>query len=85
MEGLLLRELHFLRVEALCVGHLSVELGQVEQCVDLIGEQYRLLLMHVFLVCRYPYEEVVGKPSGAGRAVAGFHFFIFVIGRTARR
>ena len=67
MEALLLRQRHFLRVETGKIRHLSFQLSQVHEGVDLVGKQDRLLLMHPSLVGRYLDKQVVGRDSAASR------------------
>ena len=52
---------YLLRVEALQIGHLAVELGKVDLCIDLIGKEHRLLLVHTLLVGSDLDEEVVAR------------------------
>ena len=58
LETLLLRQLHFLCVESLEVGHLAVESCQLHERIYLIGEQNRLLFVHSLLVGAHLDEEV---------------------------
>ena len=59
MEALLLRQRNLLRVEARQIGHLTIQLRQVNQCINLIGEQDRLLFVNAPLVRTHLDEQVV--------------------------
>ena len=61
LEALLLRQLYLLGVKSLQVGHLTVELGQIDKRVYLICEQYRLLFMHTLLVGANLDEKVCAR------------------------
>ena len=74
VEALLLGQWHLLHVEARQIGHLALELGQIDGGIDLIGQQHRFLLVHALLVGADLDEELVAIDRRAsllhGRTVA---------------
>ena len=50
LEALLLGQRHFLRMESIQVGHLSLQLCQLHQRIYLVGQQHGLLLIDALLV-----------------------------------
>ena len=58
LETLLLRKIHLLSMEALQVRHLTLQLRQRDQGIDLIGEQNRFLLINTLLVGTHLDEEI---------------------------
>ena len=58
MHLLLLRQRHLTGIETLQVGHLTVELGETDQRIDLIGQQDRFLFADMLLGGRHLDEEV---------------------------
>ena len=66
MELLLLRQWHFTGIEALQVGHLTIQLSQSDECIDFVGQQDGFLFANVLLGCRHLDEEVAAGNSTAG-------------------
>ena len=60
-ERLLLGQIHLLGIEALQVGHIATQLGELNQCVNLIGEQNGLLLVNMLLVGAYLDKQVASR------------------------
>ena len=63
LEALLLRQGHLTRIEALQIGHLAIELGEVDERIDLVGEQDWLLFAHA-LLRRADLDEQVAAGNG---------------------
>ena len=66
LEALLLGQLYLLRVEALKVGHLALQLRQVDERIDLIGQEYGLLLVNAAFVGADLDEKVAARDVAAG-------------------
>ena len=66
MKLLLLRQWYFAGIEALQIGHLTIQLGQSDECIHLIGQQDGFLFTNVLLGCRHLDEEVAAGNSTAG-------------------
>ena len=66
LEALLLRKFHLLCVETLQVGHLTLQLRQRDQGIDLICQKNGLLLIDTFLVGAHFDEEIRSGDMTAG-------------------
>ena len=74
LKTLLLRQLHFLSVESLEVGHLTVESSQLYESIYLICKENRLLLVHSLLVGTH-----LDKQVGTGNIASGSAHLRFVV------
>ena len=63
MERLLLGQFHLLRMESRQVGHLSLELSQVNERVDLVGQHDGFLFMNAAFVGTH-FDEKVAAADG---------------------
>ena len=67
-ERLLLWQIHLLGIEALQVGHIATQLGELYQCINLIGKQDGLLLINTLFVGAYLDKQVAARDTTTGIA-----------------
>ena len=80
MELLLLWQGDFAGVETLQIGHLTIELGQSDQRVHLIGQQDGLLLTDMLFRSCYLDEQVTARNSGScGTHLSGTALWVLAL------
>ena len=80
MELLLLWQGDFAGVETLQIGHLTIELGQSDQRVHLIGQQDGLLLTDMLFRSCYLDEQVTARNSGScGTHLSGTALWVLTL------